>query len=115
MAKVVMTVDTESKTISVTIDGVSIPNVKSASAYAYSDSNGNPNGIDCSIRVIEKHAEDVMKETSYYAMGSADAEKVTKSGQAVYNKTLPNFVGITVEGKTQADIAEFMSTKLGKL
>jgi len=115
MAKVVITVDTEAKTLSVTIDGTSVENAKSASAYQYRDSNGNPYGIDCSVSVTEQLSDDVRKETSYYAMGSADAEKVTKSGKAVYNKSMPNFVGITVEDKAQTDIAAFMSTKLGKL
>ena len=114
MAKVTITIDTESKTLGVTIDGEVIQNAKSVSAYQYSDSNGNPNGIDCSVRVIEKQSDSLVKETSYYAMGSLEGEKVTKSGCAVYNKSLPKFVGITVENKAQADIAEFMSTKLGK-
>jgi len=113
MAKVVITVDTEAKSLAVTIDGSPIANAKSASAYQYRDSNGNPNGIDVAVNVTEQMNNDVRKETSYYAMGSAQAEKIIQSGQVVYNKDIPNFVGITAESKVQADIAEFLATKLG--
>jgi hypothetical protein len=115
MAKLTITIDTESKALAVTIDGEVIQNAKSVSAYQYCDSNGNPNGIDCSVRVIEKQSDSLVKETAYYAQGSVECGKVENSGHAVYNKQLPKFVGITVEGKAQADIAQFMSTKLGKL
>lgn len=115
MAKVVVTVDTDTKSMSVSIDDVAVPNAKCAQIYQYCDSNGNPNGIDCSVRVVEKQTDNLTKETTYYAMGSAEATKLVNSKAAVYNKDVPNCVGITVESKTQADIAAFLDTKLGKL
>jgi len=114
MAEIVMTVDTENKSFTATINGTPIANVKQASVYQYRDSSDNVNGIDVSIGVSEKQADDVRKETTYYAMGTAQAEKVMKSNKVVYNKDVPDFVGITTQSQAQIDIEAFLSTKLGK-
>lgn len=115
MAKIVITVDTSDKSLAVTIDGTKIENVKSVNAYQYRDSDGNAMGIDASVNVSEASpSPDVSKETSYYAMGSVEGEKVMNSGKAVYNKDMPQFVGLTCESKAQADIAAYLATKLGK-
>lgn len=113
MAKITITIDTENKSLAVSIDGVAIPNAKSVNAYQYRDSDGKANGIDASIQVSEDGpSEGVRKETSYYAMGTAKAEQIVEGGGAVYNDSVPNFVRMSEQAQIQQDIANFLGTKL---
>lgn len=113
MAKIVITIETSTKTLDVSIDGVKINNAKSVSAYQYRDSSGKANGIDASVMVYENGpSEDVRKETTYYAMGTVEAEKIVKSSDAVYNKDIPNFV--TKSNDICDAIAKYFTDKLGK-
>lgn len=114
MAVIVITANTEDKTVAVTIDGVSVPDVEDASLYTYRDSDGNVNELSVSVYTVTKKENGVTKRVSYYAMGSEKATLALASGQTVYND-VEGFVGIEEEdlANTQAarDIDHFLSSQ----
>jgi hypothetical protein len=110
MAQIQINVDTEAKTVAVTIDGSSIPDVEDASVYTYRDSNGNVTSLDVSVYTVTQKENGVTKRVSYYAMGSAQAEKAIASGQTVYND-VKGFVGIEDQSQAAKDIDDFLSSK----
>ena len=108
MAKVIITVDTgDSKTLSVSIDGQSVPNVTDASVYRELDSNGNVIRLSASIYTKEEMDNGVVKRISYYSDGSAEAQKIIASGNGILNKDIPNFVGVINDVNVKQQICEY--------
>jgi len=110
MASVVITVDTENKTVAVSIDGMSVPDVEDASVYTYRDSDGNVKSLGVSVYTVNKSENGVTKRVSYYAEGSEQAKKAIASGVTVYND-VKGFVGIEDQTQAAQDIDEFLSAK----
>ena len=110
MAQIQVNVDTESKTVSLTIDGASIPNIEDVHLYSYRDSNGNVTGLDISMETSTKEENGVRKRVSYYAMASAKAKMALASSQKVYND-VKGFVGVDEQSQVAKEIDEFLSSK----
>jgi len=107
MPNVAINVNTESKTLNVSVDGVGVPNIDSVCVYQYRDSDGNPSLVDVSMNARTEENNGVIKEVSYYVYGSKMADEVMA---AVANKhdDVPGFVGVD---SVTADITEFMSNR----
>jgi len=106
----IITADTESKTLEVTIDGMTIPNVSDASVYLYRDSNGNAKELYGSVYTVEKSDNGVTKRVTYHAEGSEKAQNAIASGIKVYTD-VKGFVGISDESEAALDIDEFLSSQ----
>lgn len=92
MAIVNISVDTKAKTISATVNGQSIDNVQSVSAYMY-ESYDDEMKVDCSLSVYEEASEGVRKCTSYYANGGKSAIGVSHDPSI---KPVDDFVGVHI-------------------
>jgi len=110
MAQIQINVDTESKTVAVSINGTAIPDATDASVYAYRDSNGNVTGLDVSVYTRTVDDGGVMKRVSYYAEGSEKAKTAIASGEKVY-KDMAGLVGIEETSQVATDIDEFISSQ----
>ena len=110
MAQIQVSIDTEGKTISLTIDGTTIPDVEDVSVYTYRDSNGNVTSLDVSMYTTTKTENGVSKRVSYHAYASEVAKNLLAIGAEVY-KDVPGFIG--VEDTTQAarDIDDFLTSR----
>jgi len=104
MAKVNISVDTDNKSVVVTIDGNTIENVTDVSMYV--DSAGKPM---VRISTSEKTDGGVEKYTTYYAQASEEGKQLLSSQAAVYNKNIPGFIGVE---KTVEQISMFIGKKL---
>lgn len=85
MAKIVVTVDTDDKSMEATIDGKAVDNLTSAYFYG-ADRDGY--GFGVSINTFEKDG-DLRKYTSISA--SAEAEEEIKAGKATASTKYPGF------------------------
>lgn len=110
MAKITLVVDTETKALTVQVDGKSISNVRSVSAYQYRDAEGDVNGFDVSVQVEEPEVNGIRKNTTYYAMGSKHIADIQR-GEAKTHDDLASFVGETDFSKAQQDILEYFTQK----
>jgi len=110
MAQIQISADTETKGLTVSINGTSIPDVEDLSVYSYRDSNGNVTSLDVSIYTVTVQDGDIRKRVSYYAAGSDKAQTAIASGQKVYND-VKGFVGIDDKSQAANDIDEFLSSK----
>ncbi len=110
MAQIQISVDTEAKTVAVSIDGTSIPDVKDASVYTYHDSNGNVTTLDVSVFTVAQTDNGVTKRISYYAEGSEKAQSALASGYKVYND-VKGFVGLEDTSQAAKDIDSFLSSQ----
>lgn len=108
MAQIQVNIDTEAKTLSVTIDGAAIPDVEDVIVYSYRDSNGNVNGMDVNLETRRKDDNGVVKKVSYYAIASKAAQSAIASRQTVYND-IKDFVGVESNVQIAKDIDEFLS------
>jgi len=110
MAEITIAINTENKTVDVSIDGSSIPDVEDASVYSYTDSNGTVTSLGVSVYTRTKSENGVQKRVSYYAEGSKQAERAIASGLTVYND-VKGFVGIEDQTQAAQDIDEFLSSQ----
>ncbi len=110
MAKIEVSIDTDTKVLGLTIDGISIPDIEDINVYSYRDSNGNVNSLGVSMYTVSKSENGINKRVSYYAESSEKGQSIIASRQKVYND-VKGFVGI--EDRTQAakDIDDFISSK----
>lgn len=107
MPNIAVNVNTESKTLNVSVDGVGVSNIKSVNVYQYHDSDGNPIGVDVSMNARTEENNGVIKEVSYYAYGSQKADEVMACSANKYDD-IPGFVGVD---SVVADIASFMDNR----
>jgi hypothetical protein len=111
MAQIQVNLDTTNKTLTVSIDGVSIPDVDDINAYTIRDSNGIVTALDISVYTSMIMDNGVKKRITYYAAGSAKAESAIASNQTVY-KDVPGLIGVEDTSKKVAvEIDEFISSQ----
>lgn len=107
MAKITVQVemDTEDKTMDVSINGEKVKNVSNVSCYTYFDSYEQENRVSVSVYSSEEDEESgIVKSTSYYACGSEKAKAVPAN--EVVN-ALAGFVGVKQLDATKA-VAEYL-------
>jgi hypothetical protein len=110
MAQIQINVDTEAKTVALTINGTTVPDVEDVSVYSHRDSNGNVTGLDVSMYTVSKTVDGVTKRVTYYASGSEKAQSAIASNKTVYND-VKGFVGVEDGAQAAKDIDEFLSSK----
>jgi hypothetical protein len=109
MAKIVVNVDTESKVMSVFVDGKAVPNVTEVVAYQYLDSKQNPASVDVSMYTNLQEDNGMRKQTSYYICGSDKATKALEGGIEV-DRSVAGFVGVSgAYDKLAKDINKFFT------
>jgi hypothetical protein len=111
MAQINVVSNTEDNTLTVSINGSTIPNVTDVGTYRDVDSDGNVIGFYIRITAKELVSEGLWKIVEYYSYGSPQAMAAEASGNAVYNDSLPDFVGIPAKTKAQTDIENFFTKK----
>lgn len=112
MAKITVQVelDTDEKTMDVSINGEKIKNVSNVSCYTYYDSYEQENRVSVSVYSSEEDEESgIVKSTSYYAYGSQAAKEV-KPTDAIHN-VIAGFVGVNKVDATKA-VANFLLSKV---
>jgi hypothetical protein len=110
MTQIQISVDMEAKSVSLTIDGTTIPDVEDVSVYTYRDSNGNITSLDVSMYTATQEQNGVRKRVSYHASASEKAQSAIASGQRVYND-VKGFVGIEDSTQAAKDIDDFLSSQ----
>ena len=111
MAKITVQVelDTEEKTMDVSINGEKVKNVSNVSCYTYYDSYEQENRVSVSVYSSEEDKESgIVKSTSYYAYGSEKAKEVPVA-EAVH--TLAGFVGVKDIDATKA-VGKYLLSKV---
>lgn len=110
MAKVNISVDTESKECNVSIDGQTIDNVTSVGIYKESYSRSDPSDVymDISITTKAENNNGVMKYTNYVA-NAQDNEKVVMRGEASVSSLSPAFIVKDGGSGLEEDISKFLS------
>jgi hypothetical protein len=103
MAKVQVNIDTEQKTMEITIDGAVIADATEFSASCYP---GDPPSVYSSIYTQTSEVNGVRKQVSYYASGSKEAE-ILLSSQAEVLLDKPGFVGVEESHSVLLDISKF--------
>ena len=111
MAQINVSVNTETKEIAVTIDGVTVPNVDDVSCYSYRDSDGNPESVSVSIYTQETAQNGMTKRVTYYSTGSKEATEAIANGLALPEQAIAGFVAVEDKSKLHTDIANFLSKK----
>lgn len=111
MAKVVISVDTEDKSLVVSIDGKKVSDVVDTSCYREVDKEGRVVGFYINISTVKDTKNGMQKRVSYWSVGSTRAQKITAAGYGIHNEDLPDFVGIEEESQVHQDIKQFL---LGK-
>src|SRR5688572_10644437 len=106
MAKVNITLDTETNTLSVSVNGSAIENVSSAYVYTTKDYDDDETKHCCHISLYEK-AEGVEKTTQYYTRSSEQAKDIP---QADAKLNIPGFIGVEQKDPTEA-LAKFFESK----
>lgn len=79
MAKVTITVDTETKEISATVNGETIDNLSSAEIYRYMDTNYYESKIEEKVRVELCKREDKEDVKTTYCLYASKVEKVVEN------------------------------------
>lgn len=113
MAKIIVQVevDTDEKTMDVSINGEKINNVSYVSCSRHFDRYDQVNRVDVSVSSSETNKETgVSKQTNYYAYGSKEAREIGKS-EAI--NTIAGLVGVEIKDHTNA-LAEYLSVKLSR-
>ena len=110
MAVIVITADTESKVLSVTIDGITIPDIEDACVYTYHNNDGTVNELSVNVSSVSKTENGITRRVSYYAYGSKKAQSAIASGQTVYTD-VKGFVGIEDICQAASDIDEYLSSQ----
>ena len=100
MSKIVAMMDTESKTLDVTIDGTSVENAREIFCMGGEYYHAR-------ITAVEDEKEDIVKVTTYMSRGSAEAKKAIKQGKAK-DCDYKDFVAISKFDSLEEDIAEYL-------
>lgn len=113
MAFVVVNIDTEKQTLSVSIDDKKISDVKSVSCYYYNsyDDKEDEQHLDTQITTLMKGDNGINKQVRYYSSSSKDFNSVEVSGNTIFNKDLPTFIGKEVGSNLVNDVYKYF---LGK-
>lgn len=107
-------VGSETKNLSVSIDGQTIPYVDDVSIYGWRNDAGELSGLDVVIRSSNKADNGVVKTITYYVEGSQAAENAIASVQdeKKLHHDIDGFVGVeNCNGAVVEDIGKFFSTK----
>lgn len=108
MAKVIVDVDTETKELSVSVNGKEIKNARSANFYMGRDEKGNPYWIEASVNIRE-FEDDIEKMTTYYACGT-EKEKFLTEANLLANSDIEGFVCV----EKQVEIEESVASHINK-
>lgn len=111
MAKITVQieVDTEEKTMDVSINGEKVKNANYVSCYKYFNSYEQEDEVSVSVSASEKDDNaGVVKTTNYYSESSQKAKEIP-SKDAV--RTFAGFVGVKQVDATKA-VAEFLLSKV---
>lgn len=114
MANISIQIGTDTPTLTVSIDGQSIPNVDDISVYNYRDSDGNVAVVSATIYTREVMQNGIVKVVNYYAYGTAEATAALASSNELDTETIPGFVGVRQEddnSKAHQDIQSFFQAK----
>jgi len=110
MAKIQITADTETKELTVSINGMVIPNIEDANVYSYRDSNGNVDSLSVELRAATQTVDDVRVNVNYYASGSEKANIAIASKKKIY-MDVKGFVGVDDTTQLNKDVDVFLSTR----
>ena len=112
MAVMKAEIDTTTKDMTISVNGVEVPFAESFNLYVYRDSNGTVTGFDVSLDASIKNDDDnVRVRISYYSFGSEKANKALASGSVVY-KDIDGFIGVGADQhKVEEDIDNYLSSK----
>lgn len=111
MSTINISVNTENKGLSVSLDNTVIQNVVEVRIYRGLDTDGEPTYFSSSIVTREEVSPDVQKVVEYYSVGSVEAQEVIADGKDVYNNDLPGFVGKVADDPIVKDFVDFFSRK----
>jgi hypothetical protein len=106
MGMINVSVDTDKKSMAVSVDGKAVKNVREVYAYQGFNSKGEADGYSMSVTTVDS-SSDVRKVTTYVASGSKEAEAAAQAGLITDRETIPGFVGFTDKTQVQKEIAEF--------
>lgn len=101
MAKVIITADTEAKTIGVTIDGETVDNVREAFCMG-------GEYYHTRITSVDDEKEDIVKVTTYLSKGSAEAARALKKNGGLKESKYNDFFEINKFDSVENDIADFL-------
>lgn len=101
MSKIVIEVETNPKTLSVTVDGEIIENISDINIERFEDFNGEET-IFCTFVTREVDRENkIAKRTVFSTIGSSFAKKALATKNPIKHPLLPNFVGYILDTKEQ--------------
>lgn len=103
MAKVVIEVDTETKSLDVSINGKKIEDVGYVSVYKY-ENYDEEEKLDCTVQTCTEDEEGGVKQmTNYFCHASEGAKKIARADAIL---DIPGFVG-KKEVDPTSDLAKF--------
>ncbi len=108
MAKINIEVETNPKSLIVSVDNEVIENVSDIFIMRDVNRDNEQVGLHCSISTTEfDQTQKVVKRTTFSTMGSIEAKQAIASGKGIKDDRFPDFVGYlnTVED----DITKFLS------
>jgi len=109
MSKLKIELNTEDKSLSVSLNNEVINNADDIGVYTYRNKDGVIEYVEARISVREVSG-DVVKNITYYTQGSESAKAAIDSGQEVYTG-IPGFVGVDDRKQAIAEIDAFISQK----
>lgn len=108
MSKVVITVDSETNELSVSVDGVNVENVNSASVSRYMNYYEPDEGPEVHVYIASDDKVGDMKRTTYLmCKESSQSQELVRSGDAFPSKKHKNMLESEAQPKVRADIHEF--------
>ncbi len=107
MSKVTVQIDTNDKTIEVSVDGKSVGNVEGIHSFSEKNSKGNVEFFSLSITKVEEEG-DLRKVTHLMASRSKEAIEATHKGLASQSE-FEDFIETEGKSKVQKDIEDFLS------
>lgn len=114
MANISLQVNTDGPSLTVSIDGQSVPNVDSINVYRYREEDDTTEYVEIAIYTREVMKNGVMKVVNYYAAGTREADAAIASQIPLDTETIPGFVGIEkteANPKARQDIQAFFNAK----
>jgi hypothetical protein len=106
MAKIVITVDTDTDDISATIDGTAIESPSEVTIYKYEKE------VYVSVVSVQGFDDNTNKLTRYCSAECEEAKEAMAAGVLVDRKKIPGMVIMPEKTKAQRDIESYFSNKL---
>jgi hypothetical protein len=106
MAKLTISLDTETQELTCDVDGTAVSNINDVSLSNYNYGESDPQ-YHFYVTTYEK-IDGLHKMTRLYAADSPDGRNAMKSGGAVASKKFPGFVEVPTKTKAQEQIAEIL-------